>query len=246
MARIRSIKPEFFTSEQVAECSPTARLLFVGLWCFCDDGGVHPDSPKRIKMEIFPADEIAISKIVEMVEELVSAGLLIRYAADGQGYLKVTGWRHQRIDKPNFRYPSPTVPGTSVEQSPNGRRGIDERSPPESKGEERKGEEGSREDAPAGKYAFVGRIVRLTPRDFAAWQKAYSTIPDLAAELTAIDDKFSKDTPKEWFGTASAWLRTKHERLLAERSSKPRQERKPKAPMAGTPEFDEMYRKAGG
>ena len=43
MARIRTIKPEFWTSEQVVDCSPTARLLFIGLWNFCDDGGVHPD-----------------------------------------------------------------------------------------------------------------------------------------------------------------------------------------------------------
>ena len=32
-----------------------ARLLFIGLWTFCDDRGVHPASAKRIKMEIFPA-----------------------------------------------------------------------------------------------------------------------------------------------------------------------------------------------
>ena len=29
MARIRSVKPEYWTSEQVMECSPTARLLLL-------------------------------------------------------------------------------------------------------------------------------------------------------------------------------------------------------------------------
>ena len=43
MARIRSIKPEFWTAEQVMECSPMARLLFIGMWNFCDDGGNHHD-----------------------------------------------------------------------------------------------------------------------------------------------------------------------------------------------------------
>ncbi len=42
MARIRSIKTEFWTAEQVMECSPIARLLFIGMWNFCDDGGNHP------------------------------------------------------------------------------------------------------------------------------------------------------------------------------------------------------------
>jgi hypothetical protein len=46
MARIRTIRPEFWTSEQVTECSMPARLLFIGLWNFCDDGGRMPYSPK--------------------------------------------------------------------------------------------------------------------------------------------------------------------------------------------------------
>ena len=48
MARIRSIKPQFWTSEQIADCSSNARLLFIGLWNFCDDCGVHPASPARL------------------------------------------------------------------------------------------------------------------------------------------------------------------------------------------------------
>jgi hypothetical protein len=47
MARHRVVKPEFFTNEQVVECSTNARLLFVGMWCFCDDGGVHPASASQ-------------------------------------------------------------------------------------------------------------------------------------------------------------------------------------------------------
>jgi len=47
MARIRTIKPEFWVSEQVGECSPNARLLFIGMWNFCDDRGVHPAKPNR-------------------------------------------------------------------------------------------------------------------------------------------------------------------------------------------------------
>ena len=31
MARLRTIKPAFFTNEQLAECSPYARLLYAGL-----------------------------------------------------------------------------------------------------------------------------------------------------------------------------------------------------------------------
>ena len=73
MARIRSIKPEFFTSEQVVDCSPTARLLFVGLWCFSDDAGIHPASSRTIKMQIFPGDDLCSLDIDRLVAELERA-----------------------------------------------------------------------------------------------------------------------------------------------------------------------------
>lgn len=41
MARIRSLKPELCTDERLADCSPTARLLFILMQPFCDDFGVH-------------------------------------------------------------------------------------------------------------------------------------------------------------------------------------------------------------
>lgn len=107
MARIRTVKPEFWTSEQVMECSPIARLLFVGMWNFCDDGGNHPASAKTLKAEVFPADDFSTDSIQLMVDELVAQGLLMPYEADGKRFLHVTGWHHQKIEKPNFKHPSP-------------------------------------------------------------------------------------------------------------------------------------------
>jgi hypothetical protein len=110
VARIRTIKPEFFTSEQVTECSIPARLMFAGMWCFCDDQGVHPDSPKRLKMEVFPADDLPATDIGKLIDELVNVGLLARFESEGRRSLFVTGWaRHQRIDRPNFRFPAPPI-----------------------------------------------------------------------------------------------------------------------------------------
>jgi hypothetical protein len=128
MARIRTVKPEFFTSEQVADCSPTARLLFIGMWCFCDDGGVHPASLKRLKMEIFPGDNISEIEIGEFIKELLKAKLLEEYQAfDGKTYWAVTGWSHQKIEKPTFRHPQNS---TTI------RRPLDDSSAPEGKGRE--------------------------------------------------------------------------------------------------------------
>lgn len=133
MARIRSVKPEFWASEQVMECSPMARLMFIGLWNFCDDAGNHVASAKTIKAEIFPGDDISSVDVQRMLDELSSNGLIAFYTNDSKAYLHVTGWKkHQKIDRPTFKHPA--YPGTT-------RRALDESSPPEGSGEEGKGEE---------------------------------------------------------------------------------------------------------
>lgn len=154
MPRIRTIKPEFFSSEQLAECSPTARLLFIGMWCFSDDGGVHPASAARLKMEIFPADAISIDEVKALVGELVNRGLIASYEEDGKGFWRVTGWHHQRIEKPTYSYPRSQEFGEQAtairrqlyDQSSTPPRPVVDPSPPESKGEERSRVESNRKE----------------------------------------------------------------------------------------------------
>lgn len=144
MSRIRTVKPEFFTSEQVMECSPSARLLFIGMWCFCDDQGVHPASIKTLKAEVFPADEITIAEVDAMVDELVGNGLLVSYHSGGKPYWFVTGWHHQRVDKPTRKHPPPPdFSDSNPEELPDNSNSppgvLDERSTTEGKGVESKG-----------------------------------------------------------------------------------------------------------
>jgi hypothetical protein len=137
MARIRSIKPEFWTSEQVVECSPTVRLLFIGLWNFCDDHGIHPASCLRLKMEVFPGDKCTERQIASWVGQLVKVGLLKSYVVDGKEFWIVTGWKHQKIEKPTYLYPLPQF----GDQSPNGSGTVADHSTPESSRVESIGEE---------------------------------------------------------------------------------------------------------
>lgn len=127
MPRIRTVKPEFFTSEQVAACSRDARLLFIGLWNFCDDGGVHPASAKRVKMEVFPGDDVNVELVETWIRELISNGLLEEYSVEGKKYWHVISWKnHQKIDKPNYRHPKPEDATKFDEHSTNSRRLSDE------------------------------------------------------------------------------------------------------------------------
>lgn len=151
MPRIRTIKPEFWCSEQIVECSTNARLLFVGLWNFADDQGVHPASAKQLKMEVFPGDSFTIQQIVEWVSELRAAGLVAQYrCAQGLYWWAVTGWHHQKIERPSNKYPPPqedeksaTVRRPFDECSTNARPGRESTVRESRKGRERKGEEGS-------------------------------------------------------------------------------------------------------
>ncbi len=93
MARIRTIKPEFWTSEQIVECSTIARLMFIGMWNFCDDAGNHPASFKTLKMEVFPGDDITVSQIEDCVKELIRNDLIIECdGGNGRKYWYVEGW----------------------------------------------------------------------------------------------------------------------------------------------------------
>lgn len=124
MARIRSIKPEFWTSDQVVECSTNARLLFIGLWNFCDDVGRHTFSVKQIKGLVFPCDDFTYEDVSGWLGELVKNRLIGLYTVEGKQYLLVTGWHHQKIDKPQqpkFPAPSPNVPLSFDYHSANGR-----------------------------------------------------------------------------------------------------------------------------
>lgn len=149
MSRIRSIKPEFWASEQVMGVPPLARLAFIGLWTFCDDGGNHPASARTIKAEVFPSDDMSVGEVDSLVSVLVDAGLLMRYEFAGKGYLNVTGWqRHQRIDQPTYRYPLPdgSMPINPPRRRTHGERSANtngtnvDRSPRERSGEEWRGE----------------------------------------------------------------------------------------------------------
>lgn len=131
MARIRTTKPEFWTSEQIMECSPIARLLFIGMWNFCDDGGNHPASARTLKAEIFPSDDFTSSDVQRLIDELSSNNLITLYTAENKDYWHVNGWHHQKIDRPTFKYPQ-----YSDDLSKPPRRTLGESSPPEGKGME--------------------------------------------------------------------------------------------------------------
>ena len=109
MARIRSVKPEFFTSETIAALSVPARLTFIGLWTYADDAGRAMDNPKLLKAAVWPLDDdVSAGQVASHLEEFERAGRICRYAIDGKRYLHVVTWEeHQKPKNPSEpKYPA--------------------------------------------------------------------------------------------------------------------------------------------
>jgi hypothetical protein len=98
MARIRTVKPEFWTDGRMVKLSAFARLLYVGSWNFalCDAGHL-PDDPMGLKLKVLPADDVDAEALFE---ELLGLGRFVRKATpDGRTYLHIPRLSdHQKVD----------------------------------------------------------------------------------------------------------------------------------------------------
>lgn len=127
MARIRSIKPEFWGDEKLAPLSPTTRLVFLGLISMADDRGRLLDSIKRIDAFIFP-DTSETSR--GSVDELAAIGRIRRgITASGQKIIEIVNWRHQKIEKPNYAAALPDITQEVTPLSATHRGDVGEESP---------------------------------------------------------------------------------------------------------------------
>jgi hypothetical protein len=102
VARIRSLKPEFFRSPSMASVSVHARLTFEALWCHADDEGRYRYEPALLKADAWPLDDDVTAKHVEVyVAELIEVAAVCRYESGGKRYLHVVRWvEHQKISHP--------------------------------------------------------------------------------------------------------------------------------------------------
>lgn len=171
MARIRTIKPEFWTDSKTGNLSDRATKLFLGLLNFSDDYGVSRLDLLEMKARIFPY--LSGSPLGELGEalfgELLPAGLLMVFTMqgeepeEGKAYLWVRNFlKHQRVDNPS----KPLFPNwkpldtpesyakrnnlefEDISANPRGVLGEHSGSPPRSKGREGKGREKTGEARP--------------------------------------------------------------------------------------------------
>lgn len=100
MARIRTIKPEFFRHRRLYQAEQETglplRVAFAGLWTVADREGRFRWEPEEIKLDCLPYDDVDFSRVLDA---LTTRGFLVSYEVDGRKYGWVPGFKdHQLIN----------------------------------------------------------------------------------------------------------------------------------------------------
>ena len=92
MPRKRTIKPDFFLDEDIANLGTLSRLLFIGLWGLADREGRLEDRPKRIKVQVFPYEDRDVDTLLwELAERFI-----VRYEFERKRYIQIEKFtKHQ-------------------------------------------------------------------------------------------------------------------------------------------------------
>ena len=131
--RIRSIKPEFWRSDDMSALPIEDRLLFIGLWSYVDDSGIGLDQEVSIAADLFAADlscnpHETLARVSRGMQHIAARGCIVRWKVDdpeskydGKHLFKIAHWsRHQNIARPSqgHMYPKPPANCMSVSCNP--------------------------------------------------------------------------------------------------------------------------------
>lgn len=97
MPRIRTIKPEFWSSPGVTAMSAPARLTFIGMWNWADDSGKGTYNPRELMGFIFPNDEEMTVADFRLLCAEIRRHVAVRfYDVAGRHYYMIPSWKkHQ-------------------------------------------------------------------------------------------------------------------------------------------------------
>ena len=236
MARIRTIKPEFFRDEtlidlEIAHPEKRPMLVFAALWGHCDKQGVFEWKPRQLALDILPFlwGDTSGTHLGQSLDCLEESGRIKRFEYGGRTYGVIpTFLEHQRITgkegQGGAKYPSPhdLQDRGSTEYSSKETTGHTGDTPGTHPGsQEGKGREGNKRKPPIGPPLEEKRIRRKPSRPLPDdWgpidshkAKALKLNLDLREEVEAFRDyHLSKDNHyADWNLTFHTWLRKARE-----------------------------------
>lgn len=118
MARIRTIKPEFFRHVGLYEAERGTglplRIAFAGLWTAADREGRFRWEPRALKLDCLPYDEVDFSTILDALH---AHGFIVKYQLNGHSseYGFIPAWsRHQHINQREAQSVLPSPDGSTL------------------------------------------------------------------------------------------------------------------------------------
>jgi hypothetical protein len=183
MARIRSLKPDFFKDEDLGALPFWVRLLYEGLWLFADREGRLENRPIKLKAEIFPYDKVDVSKGLKLLSQPKvfnpkKTPFIICYENNGDNYIQILNFRKHQT--PHYTEKESTIPAPNEVDSKTTPKVLQEPS-------------GASQDAPEQEtislthisFQKEGEWGGIQPEDIEAWAKAYPAC-DVPRELSAM------------------------------------------------------------
>ncbi|WP_372174373.1 hypothetical protein [Xanthomonas axonopodis] len=161
MARIRTIKPEFWKHEDLSALPEITHMLAAALLNHADDEGYFNANPALVKAECLPLRESSVSTH-DSLQSLAKVGFIeLGVGEDGKRYGRVVKFdEHQRVNRPT---PSKIKAMQVVwESSVATHAQLSESSPPERKGTG-KGKEQGREEETSSLRSDSSASLTLTP-----------------------------------------------------------------------------------
>lgn len=217
MARIRTIKPDFFRHERLQDLEAAnpgqhVMLVFAALWGHCDKAGNFAWKPRLLKLDILPFLDFDLSASLMLLWE---AGLLERHEIDGEEYGFIpTFVKHQRVSGKEAKDP-PKYPDHKGKFFSRSQGSTGEAPGKQQRRQEGKGREGNynpSEDksssggAPAPVVSFDSEVYRfgksvLGPKSGGVITKLRQKCDDdLERVMDLLVKAQGKEDPSEWIG----------------------------------------------
>jgi hypothetical protein len=187
MARIRTVKPEFFKHYDLfkaeKETGLPLRLAFQGLWLCADKEGRFKWQPMPLKLDILPYDDVDFE---HCMRELAQRRFIIKYNANGKEYGCIPTFKeHQRItgteSKAESKIPEPpsNLLGNTLEIHVNTLEAADSinkltEETPRTTGREGKGREEEREKEGKGNEVNFSGQMNLVPEMKRIWIESFA------------------------------------------------------------------------
>lgn len=114
MSRLRNRirKAEYFTDGELLRWHRDKRATYSGLWAIAEDSGCLEDDPFAWKLAVWasPLDaDITVEKLEQWRDELIAAGKLLPYEANGKRYLFIRNF-HKHESPRNPQRPDLPLP----------------------------------------------------------------------------------------------------------------------------------------